>query len=112
MATTRCTRDGGGMQARTVQRRTVLGSRKPMSDVVPHGRHAGVEVAPCGSDRSAIRRDVGEHARSLANRRARIYGYLVAQYLDGDGDCRARHAQELGAKASDHHRNNRQLGQR
>jgi hypothetical protein len=94
------------------RKKTFSAESKVMSDLVPHGRHARVEVAPCGSDRSAIRRDVGEHTWSLANRCARIYRYLVAQYLDRDGHCRARHAQELGTNASDHHRNNGQVGKR
>src|SRR5262245_30217516 len=37
-----CPRDGGCMQTSAVQRSTVLGSRKMVSDLVPHGRHADV----------------------------------------------------------------------
>jgi hypothetical protein len=82
------TPDGGGMQARAVQRCTVLGSRQSVSGLLPHCRHTGMEVAPRGSDRSAVCRDVGEHTRSLANRGARIYGYLGAQYFKSDSNRR------------------------
>jgi hypothetical protein len=67
-------------------------------------------MATCSSHCRAVRRHVGVHTRSLVNRCASIYGYLGAQYLDRDGNRSACHAQELGAKASDHHGNNGELG--
>jgi hypothetical protein len=89
-----CAPDGRGIQTSAVQGRTVLGGRKLMSDLVPHGIDACVKVALCGGDRRAMRRDVGEHTGPLTNRYARIYRYLVAQDLDRDRHGRARHPQE------------------
>ena len=107
-----CSPDSGGVQTGTVERRSVLGRRQLAADGVPQRRHAGVKVAPGGSDRRAGCSEVGKHIRALVYRGARINGDLGAQYVECDGYRRACHAQELGANASNHHRNNGQLGQR
>ena len=52
-----CATDAGGIQTSAVQSRAVLGSRKLISNLVPHGIDACVKVASCGGDRRGMQRD-------------------------------------------------------